>query len=737
MTFANPLPWWLFLPVLALAGFLAFRAYGPLVGRIPDRFRHLLVGVRFVILTALLVFLMRPVVVLPSDGLRDGIVAVLVDASRSMRIADVDGESRVDRATRLVHEEVVPGLSGRFTVERFSFGDQLTPHDLTGLDASDGRSDLVGALEALRHRYTDRTLAGVILLSDGGDTGERDVAAALQHAVAPVYTIAIGDPAVTLDREVVSVTAGAAALQDAVVRLDATVVSHGFEGAPFEVRVLENGRPIHVRRATPGAEASPIHEAFQVSPARDVATMYTVEVPVDSRERVQENNARSLLVQPPGRPRRVLVVQGAPGYEHSFMMRALGDDIGLTVDAVVRKGNNDDGEPTFYVQAAPERAAHLGAGFPDSRRALFVYDALALANVESDELRRDQLAWIHDFVARRGGGLVMFGAGSFRGPGWSGTPLEAVVPLDPTRRWDGRDVEGGADAYRLVLTPEGERHPILQLGPSVASARERWAAMPSFGGSLELGGPRAGASVLAVSRGAGGAQHPLLAVQPYGLGRAMVMAGEGTWRWRMLTPSTDRTFETFWQQVVRWLGTAAPTAVTVTLGGGEAVGSPVVADVQVRDDDFEPVTDAVVRVTLTGPGRDRESRMAELVDPGHGRYRVSLRADQAGVYRADVAVARADQSLEAPDAWVLVGGGDPELMDPRRNDDVLRRISAATGGRLVAMDEVDTLAEAFEHGQAGDTPPRYRDLWHSVWSFILVVGMLTGEWVGRRRLGLR
>lgn len=738
MTLANPLSWWIVLPMVVLAAVLAHRAYGPLAGRVPDRIRRSLVALRFGILVALVVFLMRPVVILPNDGGRDGVVAVLVDASRSMRIADVDGESRFDRAMRLVHEQLVPQLSKEFTVEFFSVGDHLTPHDPTGLEASDRRSDLTGALAAVWQRYTHRTLAGVVLLSDGGDTGERDVVTALDHSPAPVYPIGIGAPTIARDREVLSVTAGTAALRDAVVRLDASVVSHGFAKEPFDVRVLENGRPIHVRRVTPGADGSPIQEAFQVSPARDVATLYTVEIAPESQELVPENNARSLLVEPPGRARQVLVVQGAPGHEHSFLLRALGGDAGLTADAVVRKGLNDDGAPTFYVQAPPNRATHLGSGFPASRRALFAYDAVLLANVDSDQLRRDQLEWTRDFVSRRGGGLLVVGGVSFRGRGWSGTALADIVPLDPQRRWEGRALEGTtSDPYRLLLTPDGEQHPVLLMGPSVESTRTRWAAMPTLGGSLELGGPRAGASVLAVTLGVGGAQHPLIAVQPYGLGRAMVMAAEGTWRWRMMMPSTDRTFETFWQQVVRWLSTEAPTAVTVTLAGGESAGRPMIAEVIVRDDDFEPVTDAVVRVSVTGPGATGEPRTAELVEPGQGRYRVTLRADQVGVYRAEVAVRRNDRTLDAPDAWVLVGGADPELRDPRRNDDVLRRIAAATGGRMVAMDEVDGLASAFEEGWAGDTAPRYRDLWHSAWTFGLVLVMLSAEWIARRRVGLR
>ncbi len=63
---------------------------------------------------------------------------------------------------------------------------------------------------------------------------------------------------------------------------------------------------------------------------------------------------RRVLVPPQGRTRRVLVVEGAPGFEHTFLKRALARDPGLDVDSVVRKGQNEEGRDTFFIQAGGE-----------------------------------------------------------------------------------------------------------------------------------------------------------------------------------------------------------------------------------------------------------------------------------------------------------------------------------------------------------------------------------------------
>ena len=43
----------------------------------------------------------------------------------------------------------------------------------------------------------------------------------------------------------------------------------------------------------------------------------------------------------------------------------------------------------------------------------------------------------------------------------------------------------------------------------------------------------------------------------------MVFAGEASWRWRMMLPATDTSYETIWRQMVRWLtaGSTGPVAI--------------------------------------------------------------------------------------------------------------------------------------------------------------------------------
>lgn len=738
MVFANPLPTWLFALVLSGAAALAWSAYRRLSGS--RTHRYALITLRFVTLVVLVVLLMRPVARLDTDNTREAIVPILVDGSRSMSIEDADGRRRIDYARDVVSRDLLPVLGPRFTVEVLSFGDALAETAAADFAATARRSDLAGALTAISERYRGRPVAGVVLLSDGGDTSgaSEQVFDAGTHA--PVFAIGVGSETVGRDREVLGVTAAEAVLDDSRIDLAVSAVSHGHGTAPIELRLLENGRPVEVRRAAPAAEGTPVREVFQVAPGRGAPTVYTVEIPAAAGELVPENNVRSVLVQTPARPRRVLVVEGAPGFEHSFLKRALAADPGIELDSVVRKGKNEQGADTFYIQAARSRSDALKNGFPDQTDPLFAYDGIVLANLDAAQLTRGQLEAIRDFVAVRGGGVLLLGARSFLSERLLDSAIEEVVPLGVNDRAGGvvaaASVKG---TNRVTLTSAGELHPVMQLGATIEESRRRWEEVPALSATAALGGPRPGASVLAATAGSGGSPRALVAVQRFGEGRAMVFTGEAAWRWRMMLPSADRSYDRFWRQAVRWLSVPATDPVHVTVPAGGVPGETLTLRVAARNGSFAPERDAVVDIRVTAPdGRLEQLRAAPPARSGSAEpFTAAFRPDQPGVYRVATEARRGSTVLGSSAASMLVGGVDLEMMDPRLNRQVLERVAAASGGRLLGDVDARALADALSGRVPAAVRSVRRDLWHNGWSFALIGLLLAGEWILRRKWGLR
>ena len=99
MQFATPLPSWaIALVALAVVG-LALMAYRHAAGLRPAQ-RGLLIFLRAAALSLVILCLLRPMVLVPPPDRQDGVVAVLVDGSRSMGLRDAEGLTRIERAAR-------------------------------------------------------------------------------------------------------------------------------------------------------------------------------------------------------------------------------------------------------------------------------------------------------------------------------------------------------------------------------------------------------------------------------------------------------------------------------------------------------------------------------------------------------------------------------------------------------------------------------------------------------------
>ncbi len=741
MRFAVALPWWGYLFAFGSVLFLAWLSYArPALG-LTRRQRLLLTSLRAATLLLLVAFLLRPVTFVEAAGASNSLVPILIDVSRSMRIADggdeAQGSTRIERAAA-VAAAVQQQLGAGFRTELLTFGESLAKGDLHQLSADARRSDLSGALAGAAERYRGQRLAGVVVLSDGGDTASEEAGSTRPLGV-PVFAIGIGNPQSSRDREVINATAGEPLLSDSSVDLSVSAASHGYGTSPIEIRVSENGRPVDVRRVSPSSDGAPVHEVFTVSPSPDSPTVYTVEIPVDQGELVAENNVRRVLVPPQGRKRRLLVVEGAPGFEHTFLKRALSRDSGLEFDSVVRKGQNEEGRDTFFVQAGASRSAALASGFPVKRADLFAYDAVIFGNIEGDFFSRDQLAMTADFVSERGGGLLVLGARSFEPSGLVGTPIEQILPLDFTDRRSSvarSSVAAPPAVNSLVLTSDGAVHPATRLAVSVEESRKRWSELPPMAAITTLGAPRAGAQVLAVTTGPGGDMRPAIVTQRYGQGRSMVFAGEASWRWRMLRPASDNTFELAWRQMARWIASGAGDRIEVLPAAGTLPGTTETLSVVVRNEEFKPIGAAEVVIRVKEPGGQERSVSAALADPREGRYSAAVRLEQPGVYSIAADVRRSAQPLGTFSRPMLVGGADLEMTEPRLNEAVLRRISEMTGGKYVpasAAGEVPSLVRAADK----QSPPmEMRDIWNNAWVLAGIVTLLACEWLARRRAGL-
>jgi uncharacterized membrane protein len=722
---------------VAIVAVLTYRRVRVNEGRVRDRV--VLTGLRIAALALVLFCLFRPTLVVRAAVNQQNVVAVLLDDSRSMQIADWQGKSRADFIRQQFGAADSPlrkSLSDRFIVRVFRFS--ASTGRVAGVKdlAFDGSQTRLGtALDGAREELSGLPVSGVVLVSDGADTSEGSLANALLGMKAsklPVFTVGVGSEQLTRDVQIDRVSTPRTVLKDASLLLDVVVTQTGYAGQTVTVDVEDDGRIIGTQKVQLPSDGSPATVRVRATAAESGPRLFKFKVAPLNGEIVTQNNVRESLINVRDERARILYYEGEPRFEMKFIRRAIADDKNLLVVSLQRTADNKfmrlDGDPDEVV-----------GGFPKTREELFKYRGLILGSIEAAAFSADQLQMIADFADRRGGGLLMLGgARSFGEGGYGGTPVADALPLaiDPRTR-----ASEPSALLRLNVSPTraGLQHAVTQIAETEAASAARWPQLPqvtSINAPLML---KPGATALLNGTDERGGAIPVLAAHQFGRGKVMAFPIQDTLQWQMHAeiPVEDQTHERFWRQMLRWVVESVPDAVDVrTTTERVEPGEAVTIEANVRDKQYVEMNDATVIAQVARPGGATFSVPLQWTGERDGEYRGTFVTSEPGAYDVHVDATRAADPVGSGRTYVRAAAGDVEYFDPTMHAGPLRRIAEETGGRFYGPDSVAGLAEDVRYAGRGVTSIEERELWNMP---IILVGLMTlvcAEWGYRRAVGL-
>ena len=734
------------LPPILLAGgaLLALLILGLALGRLrtpaPLRDRLVLGGLRGLVFLLLAGCLLRPVLLLSSAVPQRNVLGIVLDDSRSMRLADLPTGSRLDAVRRAFGDSAASltrQLGDRFVLRYFRFAADAGP--VTGADrlrGSGSRTDLASALEAARQELAGVPLAGLILVSDGADNAGSDLTApllALRARKVPVYAVGVGQERFAKDVALERVGLPASALAGAGVLAEIALRVRGLGGQTVQVTAEDEGRVVTERAVPVPARGDLARVRLRLPPLSEGAHRLTFKVRPVPGEIVTENNEFRAVLRVRAGPEKILYVEGEPRPELAFLRRAVAGDSALQLVTLLRSAKGK------FLRLGVDDSLELAQGFPTRREELFRYRALVLGSIEAAFFTGDQLRMLADFVSRRGGGLIALGGrAALAEGGFAATPLAEVLPVALDRP---AVTDSAAAAVELAVrvTPAGRSHPALQMGATEESAG-RWDSLPPLTGVNHLGALKPGATVLLSGRPlSGGIEQPVLAIQRFGRGTAALLGVQDTWLWQMHAsiPLDDLTHETLWRQLLRWSLDGVPERVEVAAAPSRVgPGEPVTIQARVSDETFLDANDAVVIARIVTPtGRTIEQPLTWTMR-GDGGYEGRFVAEETGMYRLEAEARRGRDTARAAPAALLVDDYGADVEQAELRAPLLRRIAAETGGRYYPLAEAGRLADDVLYTESGVTVRESRDLWDMPAVFLVLVLLLGGDWAYRRRRGL-
>ena len=720
----------------AVVALLTYRTTG---AEHPLRDKVVLIGLRIGALVLILICLLRPTLILRASVPQQNFVAVLVDDSRSMSIADTDGRPR----SAFIQEQLSSGpnarlleaLSERFVLRFFSFGSSVDRLPAVADLKYDGTATRLGpALERARDELSGLPLAGLVMVTDGADTSDASLDEPLDSLKArsiPVFTVGLGEERFSKDIQVTRVETPRAVLKGTALVVDVMLSQTGYSGQDVTLNVEDDGRIVTTQNVTlpDDGEAATVRVRFTAADAG--ARLFRFRIAPQEGEQVTQNNTRDALIQVRDRQEKVLYFEGEPRFEMKFIRRAVADEENMQVVILQRTAENK------YWRGDVTSADELIDGFPKTREELFAYRAVILGSIEAAAFTPEQLRMLADFASRRGGGLMMLGGRrSFAEGGWGGTPVGDVLPVV---------IESGTrqPSYFAELsvrpTRAGASFPVTQLAETEDASTSKWNDMAQVSTVNPVYEVKPGATTLLVAPDIRRQDQIVLAYQRYGRGKTVAMPIQDSWAWQMdpKVPVEDMTHELFWRRLVRWLADGVPDQVNLTTGQDRVEpGEEVRFTAEVLDTAYVEVNDAHVEAHITSPSGKATDVPMEWTVEQDGEYGAVFSPDESGLYEIRVTATRDQKELGGNVMHLRVSAGDAEFYDAEMRAPLLRRIAEETSGRFFTVANAASLPEAISYSGRGVTVVEERELWDMPALLILLLALVGGEWAYRRTRGL-
>jgi len=697
-------------------------------------------------ITVVLLLLWQPAVTVAELSSQQNIIAVILDDSRSMAIADSGSDGRTARETaaiKAMQDGVLTGLGRRFQTRIYRLDNKVVrAASLEEIRPDAAATHISGGLGQFVTETADLPIGAVVLLTDGAenasgpeqsgiDTGTMN---ALLNRRLPVHTVGFGKERVDHDIEISDVSVPASAVADARINATVSFVQRGYAGSKATLAVRDGGKTLDSREVTLGTDGATQSESLFFTAGSAGAKSLEFSVGPLPGEENQANNRISRPLNVTDAKRRILYVEGEPRWEYKFIRRAAENDPSIQIVSMLRTTENK-----IYRQGISD-PKELEEGFPTRPEDLFGYQGIIIGSVEAGYFSPLQQELIREFVDRRGGGLLFLGGrNSLADGGWGSSGVAGLLPTFLP--------SGKATFHRepatVRLAPAGTESPITRLSDDQAQNAQRWQKMAYLMDYQDAGIPKPGASVLA-EMNAGQRKLPLLITENYGRGRTAIMATSGTWRWQMSQPLGDPTHDLFWQQLLRWLvadspGPVVASASTETLTDDGAVR----VTAHVTNKEYLPAPDANVTAHFMGPENTSDLVEMSPVPNSPGDFQADWTATKAGSYLAEITAQTANasggQHAEELGRSVLIfqrTDGVAENFHTAQNRELLERLSRQTGGRYWKSGELARLPREISYSEAGISVSDTKELWDMPIVFLVLFLLLFSELFLRRKWGV-
>ncbi len=616
------------------------------------------------------------------------LVAIGVDASVSVPL-NADSEyykTRFGRELEILKER----LSENFDVKMYSFGD----HVREGIPDrfSDAETDPGTFLEDMRDLFGNRNLVAVVLACDGLWNRGEDPIRVAERVPCAVHTVALGDTIIQRDVSIRNVLYNKVAFLGDRVPVEMEISMHMLPGVSTWITLEKEGKTIFRNSVASKGKRDIIRIPLLMDADRPGMQHYTAKAAPVPGEVTTLNNRYDFFIEVMDARQKIVLLYQSPH---------------------------------------PDIAA-LQAAFMASNR--FVFESFPVASPPSG-MDGYSLVILHQIPNGASAGIV-------RSVAESGKPLLVIAGASSDL--------GVFNAMKLGLTINSDKSGFVESVPAFNPKFSLFAVSDEnrkiLAGYPPLMAPFGAyqygqyADVLFFQKiGAVQSGIPLVLFFQLPEKRTCIITGENIWRWRMTEMAATgepKIFDGIISYIAQYLTAADDKSyfrVKVAPGINEL--HDLILEAELYNKVYEQVNEPDVEIVIT----DQSGNVFPFV---FGRtstaYLLNAGIWPPGIYTYKASVRYGTDLYERKGSF-LISPMEKEKINLTADHGIMRKIASENQGITVYPENLLSLADTLDKRKYAEsfsaTSRTYTDLIGTAWFFLLITGLLTLEWVVRKRGG--
>ncbi len=645
---------------------------------------------RAVVIALVAFFLLEPMVRILVREVRKPVVVLAHDGSSSLLAVGDSTAFRGSYPAQLT--DLAAALGDRYEVRSFTYGNGVS--DGLHFGQHEEETDIDELFRTVYDRFAGPDLGAVIIDGDGIYNRGRDPRLAAERLGVPVFAIMLGDTTVRPDLVLRDVEHNRITYLGNEFPVLVKLRADHLKGGKTRVSVLHAGKEVAGKDLVIGQDPLMAEVPLMVKAEASGLQRFTVVLRTVDGEISVENNRREIYVDVLDDRRKVLILARSPHPDVAAIRQALADMEGYAVDVAL--------------------AADL-AGRAEA------YDLIILHQLPATDA---PLQPVFQQIAKRG------------------TPTWTILGQQSNLRQadelgNGVAIEPGRGSYSDVQAKVPDGFSLFVLEEGTRKAIERFPPLQVPFGRYSLG--RSATALLEQRIGQVVTDQPLFAFQARTERRTAITCGEGLWRWRLADMRQNNTtahFDELVQKTVQFLALKEDKSRFRVHGEREfGQGDRIVLDAELYNASYEPVNTPEATITLV----NEEGRQLPYTFSRTGTgYRLDAGMLPAGRYTWSAATMLDGERLTAKGEF-LVKPLVAERLNTVADHGLWRNMAARTGGIATTPADMGRIAEALqakpELAARSYSHNRFSDLIGLRWIFFLLLGLLTLEWLLRRRSG--